>query len=103
VAACDADTHAKRRVLTTAGGLVVTGDWDRYLYTHDASPGKVLFKTRMPTSVQGFPITYAVNGKQYLAVPVGSGRALFNMPAHLVPSRRVPPPGNAIFVFALPD
>jgi alcohol dehydrogenase (cytochrome c) len=96
-------TRMQSAVLTTAGGLVVAGDWDRYVYVHEATTGKVLFQTRMPSAVQGFPITYAVNGRQYLAVPVGSGSALFNMPTQLAPSRRATPPGNAIFVFALPD
>ena len=59
--------------LTTGGGLVVVGDWDRYLFVYDATTGKTLFQTRLPTSVQGFPITYAVNGRQYIAVPVGTG------------------------------
>src|SRR5438034_242727 len=53
-------------VLTTGGGLVVAGDWDRNLYVHDAATGKVLFQTRLSNAVQGFPITYAVKGKQYL-------------------------------------
>ena len=57
--------------LTTAGGLVVTADGDRYLYIMDADTGDVLFRTRFPSPPQGFPITYAVDGRQYLAVPVG--------------------------------
>ena len=64
-------TPPNTSALTTGGGLVVVGDWDRYLYVHDATTGKILFQTRLPTSVQGFPITYAVNGKP---VPRGAGR-----------------------------
>ena len=45
----------------------------------------MLFRTRLPGSVQGFPITYAVGGRQYLAAPVGGGRS------------------NAVYVFALPE
>ena len=75
--------------LTTAGGLVVTADGDRYLYINDVETGDVLFRTRMPSPVQGFPITYAVDGRQYLAIPVGGGR--------------VPGAPNAMYVFALPD
>ena len=71
--------------LTTAGGLVVNADTDRNLFIHDVENGEVLFRTRLPGSVQGFPITYAVGGRQYLAAPVGGGRT------------------NAIYVFALPE
>ena len=90
--------------LATAGGLVVEGNWDRNLYIHDASSGKVLFQTRMPTSVQGYPISYAVGGRQYLAVPVGTGGGdwITSIPAQTTPEATPPPLGNAIFVFALP-
>ncbi len=43
--------------LTTAGGLVFGGDWDRNFYAYDARTGKVLWKTRLPTSAQGYPIS----------------------------------------------
>jgi alcohol dehydrogenase (cytochrome c) len=63
---------------------VVSADTDRHLYFHDASTGDVLFQTRLPASAEGYPITYAVDGRQYVAVPVGGNRS------------------NAIYVFALP-
>ena len=75
--------------LTTAGGLVVTADGDRYLYIMDVETGDVLFRPRFPSPPQGFPITYAVDGRQYLAVPVGGGR--------------VPGATNTLYVFALPE
>jgi alcohol dehydrogenase (cytochrome c) len=94
----------RHRTLTTAGGLVVVGDFDRYLYVHEATTGKVLFQTRLPTSVQGFPITYAVAGRQYIAVPVGTGGGQWvtTIPAELTPEKKIAP-GNAMFVFALPE
>ena len=55
--------------LTTAGGLVVGADGDRYLNLHDVATGEVLFSTRLPA--QGYPVIYAVDAKQYLAVAVG--------------------------------
>jgi len=98
-------TPPNTSALTTGGGLAIVGDWDRYLYVHDATSGKILFQTRMPTSVQGFPITYAVNGKQYLAIPVGTGGGQWGttIPAELTPEKKIAQGGNAIFVFALPD
>jgi alcohol dehydrogenase (cytochrome c) len=90
--------------LTTAGGLVIVGDWDRYLRAYDVATGKVLFETRLPTAVQGYPISYAVNGRQYIAVPVGTGGGewMTTIPAEVVPEKTPPPAGNALFVFALP-
>ena len=78
-------TRPGAAALTTAGGLVVSADTDRNLFIHDVETGEVLFRTRLPGSVAGFPITYAVGGRQYLAAPVGGGRS------------------NAIYVFALPE
>ena len=91
--------------LTTAGGLAVAGGWDREIFAFDAQNGETLWQTRLPNSVQGFPITYAVDGKQYLAVPVGTGGGSWGvrLPAGLTPERRRPAVGNGLFVFALPD
>jgi len=98
-------TPPNTAALTTGGGLAIVGDWDRYLYAHDAATGKVLFQTRLSTSVQGFPITYAVNGRQYLAVPVGTGGGGWgtSLPGELTPEKKNAPGANAIFVFALPE
>ena len=91
--------------LATGGGLVTVGDFDRYLYVHDAATGKVLYQTRLPTSVQGSPITYAVRGRQYLAVPAGTGNGGVTGWGHvtLTPEKTTPTVGNSLFVFALPD
>ena len=97
-------TPINSAALTTGGGLAVAGDWDRHLYVFDAADGEILWQTRMPTSVQGFPISYAVGGKQYLAVPVGTGGASWTsqIPQQLTPEKQRPVGANAIFVFALP-
>jgi alcohol dehydrogenase (cytochrome c) len=98
-------TPINSAALTTGGGLAVAGDWDRHLYVFDAADGEILWQTRMPTSVQGFPISYAAGGRQYLAVPVGTGGASWTsqIPQQLTPEKRRPVGANAIFVFALPD
>ena len=97
-------TPINSAALTTAGGLAIAGNWDRQLYVFDATDGDILWQTRLSQSVQGFPITYAVDGKQYLAVPVGSGGASWGgmIPAQLTPEKRRPVGGNGLFVFALP-
>ena len=91
--------------LTTAGGLVFAGDWDRHMYAYDAESGDILWQTRLPTSNLGFPISYMANGKQYVLMPVGTGGSTWaNMlPRELAPNMRRPNNGNSIHVFALPD
>ena len=55
----------------------------------------------------GFPITYSIDGKQYVAI--GGGASInvstwaANAPTKLLPEIRNPRAGNGIFVFALPD
>jgi len=91
--------------LTTAGGLVFIGDWDRRVFAMNAENGEVLWQTRVNTSVQGFPISYMVNGVQYIAVPAATGGASWSamLPRELAPELRRPRGGNSIHIFALPD
>lgn len=90
--------------LTTAGGLAFVGDWDRNVYAFDVRTGERVWQARTPTSVQGFPITYAVGGRQYIAVPSGSGGGSWTslLPVELTPDARRPGGGNTMLVFALP-
>ena len=98
-------TPINSAALTTDGGVVFAGSWDRHMYAFDVDTGDTLWQTRLPTSVQGFPITYAVSGRQYLAVPVGSGGGSWGgmIPNDLMPEERRPGGGNGVFVFALPE
>lgn len=91
--------------LTTGGGLVFIGDWNRYMYAYDVKTGEKLWETRATTSPQGFPITYSVRGRQYLAVPIGVGSASWGdtIPTLLAPDLKRPESGNAIMVYALPE
>ncbi len=96
-------TPINSAALTTAGGLAFAGSWDRYIYAFDITDGEILWSQRLPTSIQGFPISYAVDGRQYLAVPVGTGGGSWGgmIPADLMPEERRPVGGNGLFVFAL--
>jgi alcohol dehydrogenase (cytochrome c) len=90
--------------LSTAGGIVFVGDLARMFRAIDVETGEILFETRLNTSVQGFPLTYRVDGKQYVAVPTGlGGGSPRNVPALIAPDVRHPVTGNGIHVFALPD
>jgi alcohol dehydrogenase (cytochrome c) len=91
--------------LTTGGGLVFVGNIDRHVYALDARNGGVLWQTRTPTATDGFPITYAIDGRQYLAVPSGPGWFLSWNNAQQVFSdiRRPRTRGSVMHVFALPE
>jgi alcohol dehydrogenase (cytochrome c) len=91
-------------VLSTGGGLAFVGDLDRVFKAVDVESGEVLWETRLSTSVQGFPITFSVDGKQYLAVTTGLGGGSPRLVPRLVtPDIRHPSTGNALYVYALPD
>ena len=90
-------------VLSTAGGLAFVGDLDRMFKAIDVETGEVVWETRLATSVQGFPITFRVDGRQYVAVPTGlGGGSPRNVPSLIAPDVRHPATGNALYVFALP-
>jgi mono/diheme cytochrome c family protein len=90
--------------LTTAGGLVFAGDWDRNVYAFNDVTGEVLWHSRLTTSAQGYPMTYLAGGDQYLAIPSGTGGASWStlVPSDLVPEVHRPDHGNSLFVFRLP-
>jgi alcohol dehydrogenase (cytochrome c) len=99
-------TPPNTSALATGGGLVFEGHWDRHFYGYDNASGKILYTSpRMPTALQGTPITYAVNGKQYLAMPVGTGGGGWStsIVSDLIPEGRIAQGMNSMFVFALPD
>jgi len=88
--------------LTTAGGLVFIGDLDRYFKAFDLNSGDELWKVRLGAGLHGFPISYAVDGEQYIAVPTGMG--VFKLlTARQAPEIYQPNGGNALYVFKLPD
>jgi alcohol dehydrogenase (cytochrome c) len=97
-------SHFLTGLLSTGGGLLVAGDLDRRAQILDVATGELLWQTRLPTSVQGYPITYAVDGKQYIAITTGlGGGSPRNVPAVVTPDILHPNVGNALYVFALRD
>ncbi|HME26941.1 MAG TPA: PQQ-binding-like beta-propeller repeat protein [Acetobacteraceae bacterium] len=90
-------------VLPTAGGVVFAGAWDRYFRAWDDATGKVLWQIRTNNAINGFPVSYSVNGKQYVAVSVGNGSSHAKSLATLTPEITAPDGGSVLWVFALPD
>jgi alcohol dehydrogenase (cytochrome c) len=90
-------------VLSTAGGVAFAGDLDRTFKAVDVRDGSVVWETRLATSVQGYPISFAIDGKQYIAVATGlGGGSPRGVPATITPELRPPNRGHALYVFSLP-
>ncbi len=90
-------------VVSTAGGVAFVGDLDRMFRAFDVSTGRILWQTRLPAVVQGFPLTFAVGGKQYVAVTTANGGGSpRNVPAVVANELHYPSTGNGLYVFALP-
>ncbi|MFZ9584377.1 MAG: pyrroloquinoline quinone-dependent dehydrogenase [Pseudohongiellaceae bacterium] len=87
-------------LVTTGGGLVIGGDLQGNVRAFDQATGAVLWQVNLGSSVTGYPISFAVDGRQYLAVSTGSSvttaghRRLFpELSAGI---------DNHLYVFALP-
>jgi PQQ-dependent dehydrogenase (methanol/ethanol family) len=92
-------------VLTTGGNVGFVGDVDRVFRAFDVRTGETLWQTRLGTSVQGYPVSFSVGGRQYIAVTTGRGglESPRLLPRTLAPELKYPQNGNALYVFALPD
>ena len=67
--------HWNGGTLSTEAGLVFQGNGDGYFVAYDATNGEELWKVNTYTSTIAPPITYAIDGEQYVAIQVGSGGA----------------------------
>ena len=86
-------------LMTTGGGLVFAGDVNGRFKALDQETGEVLWEINLGSPVVGFPISYTVGGRQYVAVNTGAGGGT-NL--RMTPELR-PSVGSVLFVFALPD
>jgi alcohol dehydrogenase (cytochrome c) len=89
-------------ILATAGGVLFNGSMDRYLRALDADKGTVLWQTRLPSQVVGTAISYAVDGRQYVAITAGGG-AIAALQVGMTPEADTVSGSNAVYVFALPQ
>ena len=88
--------------LATAGGLVFGGTADRQFFALNSDTGELLWQTRLNGDVSGAPVTYAIDGKQYVAVGSG-GRAAPTTTLGRLVGVDVPQGSGVMWVFALPD
>ena len=87
-------------LVATGGGLIFGGDANGRFRALDQATGEVLWEINLGSAVTGFPVTYAVDGRQYVAASTGAAgttTAQIRLTSELRPST-----GNNIFVFALP-
>ena len=85
-------------LLATGGDLVFTGEPSGAFNAYDARSGELLWQFHTGSGIHGNPVSYAVNGKQYVAIPVGWGGWLEGF----APKDYGRPRATALYVFALP-
>jgi alcohol dehydrogenase (cytochrome c) len=88
-------------VLATAGDLIFHGDLNRRFRAFDAATGKTLWESILGGPISVSTITYAVNGKQYVAVMTGDTLLGPGLAAQ-VPELKYVRGHNSMYVFALP-
>jgi len=67
-------------VLSTAGGLVFSADGVGNFFALDAETGKPLWDVQVGAGIRASPMTYAVDGKQYVAAAAGNSLFVFGLP-----------------------
>ncbi|MQA89974.1 MAG: PQQ-binding-like beta-propeller repeat protein [Gemmatimonas sp.] len=85
-------------ILTTGAGLVFASDDARRFRAFDAQTGDVLWEQILNSTAGGFPVSYMVDGVQYIAIGAGGGQTYRSLNRDL----EQPPGGNLLFVFRLP-
>ena len=85
--------------LATGGNVVFFGDLNRRLRAFDAETGEVLWETILGSQITGYPVTYAVDGRQYLTVPVGG---IGDRLGTYAPELEAPNGSNMLVTFTLP-
>jgi alcohol dehydrogenase (cytochrome c) len=93
-------------MLTTAGGLVFTGGTnDSKIHAFDADTGALLWESQINSGIVAPPTTFAIDGKQYIAVHAGWGgdpRGMQNTLNRIFPGEYPPvPEGGAVWVFGV--
>ena len=85
--------------MSTGGGLVFTGDPEGNFFALNGRTGEELWSFQTGSGHRGGPMSYAVDGKQYIATPSGWGSRLAQFFPELLGARQ----GATVFAFMLPD
>ncbi len=84
--------------LATGGGVIFTGNQQGYALALDQDSGKVLWKFQTGSGVRSQPVSYRINGRQYVAIGSGTG----GLAVSVVGQPEKFTLGSALVVFALP-
>ena len=87
-------------VISTGGGLLFGGDVNGRFRGYSQSNGEILWEVNLGSPVNGYPATFEVDGRQYVAVSTGGSGLAFGLAAL---ADITPGSGNRLYVFALPD
>jgi alcohol dehydrogenase (cytochrome c) len=98
----ESGTPMTASALATAGGIVFGGTADRQFFALDADSGELLWQMRLNGDVSGAPVTFEVDGQQYVAIGSGGRVAPTTTLGRLV-GVDVPQGSGVMWVFALPD
>ena len=90
-------------VLATKGGLVFTGTGDGYFKAFDAENGKELWSFQTGTGIISPPITWEMDGEQYIGVTTGYGGAVPLWGGDMADLTKPVPQGGSFWVFKLPS
>ncbi len=88
-------------VLSTAGGLVFTGDAEGNFAAHDASDGRVLWSFQTGSGLRAAPISFQLDGRQYIAIASGMAGAVRGYTGAGAPWMKDFRSGDTLYVFAL--
>jgi alcohol dehydrogenase (cytochrome c) len=92
-------------LLSTGGDLVFSGDVIGEAFALDATTGTKLWAYNVGAGMSGSPISYAVNGRQYIAMPTGMGSLVGGLTPLIWPeaASKMPERASTLVVFALPE
>ena len=94
------DYGGKGGALATAGGLVFESNAEGVFSAYNARNGDILWSFEAQATAQGGPVSYAIDGEQYVAIAVGNGGSSFIAAGLFAPQRRTLPVGR-VAVFKL--
>ena len=86
-------------VVSTAGGVIFTGNQEGYALALDASDGSELWRFKMGGGVRSQPVVYRANGRSFVAIGSGNSTGW----ASFVGGPTMIPEGGQLFVFTLPE
>jgi alcohol dehydrogenase (cytochrome c) len=89
-------------LMATGGNLVFVGSLDRFFSAYNATTGKLLWQTQLNAAPNSSPVTYSVQGEQYVAVVAGGG-FLSSASSRLTPEIDNPTGGTTLWVFKVPS